>query len=77
MVILRNIKLNNTGIECDYNPEKSDKWGHIALDRNGNENIRFSDYEYGKQTYAAMTVNKLKHLLETGDIPERTIITWY
>lgn len=78
MVILENIKLNNVGIECDYNPEKSGKIGHVNLNQNGDVDIRYSDYEYGKQTYAHKVINKLKELLESsGNIPSQTAVTWY
>jgi hypothetical protein len=78
MVILNNIKLNNMGIECDYDPEKSGKIGHIILKQDGNADIRYSDYEYGKQTYAKKVIAKLESLMEDMDnIPNHTAVTWY
>lgn len=78
MVIIENIKLNSEGIQCDYNPEKSGKMGHINLNADGSTNIQYSDYEYGKQTYAQKTIDKLKQLLEhTDNIPNSTAVTWY
>lgn len=78
MVILSNIKLNSAGIECDYNPEKCGKIGHINLKKNGTADIQYSAYEYGKQTYAQKTINKLNELLEDKEnIPSQTAVTWY
>ncbi len=78
MVILKNIKLSSNGIECSYDPEKSGKRGHIKICMDGEiEEIQFSDYEYGKQAYAAATVHKLRDLLEAGHIPEGATVIWY
>lgn len=78
MVILENIKLNNEGIECDYNPEKSGKIGHINLKRDGDTDIQYSDYGYGKQTYAHKAINKLKELLkDVENVPSQAAVTWY
>ena len=78
MVVLENIKLDSVGIECDYNPEKSGKKGHINLKRDGDMEIQYSDYEYGKQTYAYKAINKLKELLkDIENIPSQTAVTWY
>lgn len=78
MVILENIKLNAIGIECDYNPEKSGKMGHISLLKNGDVSVEYSEYEYGKRTYAQKAIDKLNSLLEDGgNVPNKTAVTWY
>lgn len=52
--------------------------GHIKIGMDGEiEEIQFSNYEYGKQAYAAATVHKLRDLLEAGHIPEEATVIWY
>lgn len=78
MVILQNIKLTKEGIECEYNPEQSGRIGHISLNKDGDADIIYSDYEYGRQTYAHKAIRKLAVLLEdAGNIPTQTAVTWY
>ena len=79
MVTLTNIVKNNELIECDYNPEDSDHLGHIIVFQNKKlpPKIKYSDYQYGKNTYANHVVRRLIELFDQETIPEKDIVMWY
>ncbi len=80
MVRLTNILLENNQIECDYEPEHSQKLGHISVSVDSQEisDYRFSDYEYGKNLYLSAAYNKLLDLLNSKKpIPKEAYAIFY
>jgi len=80
MVALKNISTRNNIVICDYFPEGSDCLGHIEVDTGTGEIIRvdYSDYEYGKKTYAGKARAKLMELYASGEaLPSEAVAIWY
>lgn len=67
MVRLFNICVENGVISCDYEPEKSQLFGHVSVSLDSKEVIstQYSDYAYGKKFYLSCVYAKLLQLLKT------------
>ena len=75
MVRLFNIHMDNHTIACDYEPEKSNQYGHVSVSIDSQEivNSQYSEYKYGKNFYLSCVYTKLIQLLRTeGNIPSET-----
>ena len=79
MIKLKNIKRTENIISCDYYPEDSKMKRTIAVDLDTGEYsvLKYSDYEYGKKTYAGKTRNKLIEMSEREELPEEYVFMWY
>ena len=79
MIKLKNIKSNNSIIECDIYPEDSKQLGHMSIDTNTKELIDYKlpdGYEWCK-SHVHHARNKLVEFIETDEIPKEKLIMWY
>lgn len=80
MVHISNIFRNGKTVSCDYMPEESQKLGHIVMNTETLEivEVKYSEYEFGKQTYVSHVRSKLEELLSTGGtLPKEAVSIWY
>lgn len=79
MVILKNIKRNETTMECDFYPEGDCEYGHMIVDLNSEEIIESSipeEYDHGLN-YKGHTRSALVELSQKEELPEKWIVMWY
>ena len=79
MVKLFNITVNKNTISCDYIPENCAKVGHVTMNINSQEiiDVKYSEYEYGKNLYVAHVRKKLAEIISLPEIPKEAIAVWY
>lgn len=79
MVRIFNIVQNDDKISCNYEPEKSGKYGYIEIDTKSMEinKITYSEYEYGKKMYVAQVRNKLNEALQKNELSSELYAVWF
>lgn len=72
MVRIFNIVYKDDKISCNYEPEKSGKYGYVEIDTNTMEvsDLTYSEYEYGKKMYVAQVRNKLDEAFKKNKISD-------
>ena len=79
MVKLKNIKKNNSLIECDILPEDSLQSGHIVVDVISAEVQEYSlpkGYEWCRN-HVNHAKDKLVELSTENNIPDEKLVMWY
>ncbi len=80
MVRIFNIILSDNLISCKYTPEDSSEEGKLTVNTVTREitDISYSNFEYGKKTYAHHAYLKLLELFDNGKpFPKEAFSTWY
>lgn len=78
MIRLKNIKKNNSLIECDIIPEDSSQSGHIVVDVISEEIKEYSlpeGYKWCKN-HVTHAKNKLIELSTKDNIPNEKLVMW-
>ena len=78
MIKLKNIKSNDTIIECDIYPEDSLQAGHIVVDKKSRELKKYNlpkNYEWCKK-HVYHAKDKLLEYIKLDNIPDEKLIKW-
>lgn len=79
MVKLKNIKKDNTSIECDILPEDSVHSGHVVVNLDSEELAGYSlpdEYEWCRN-HVNHAKNTLIKLSKEEELPKEYLVMWY
>ena len=77
MVRIEKLELTNSTARYKYYPEKSEKSGIVALNRNTGERILEESLAGYDNTYAAHALRRIEEYQRDGKFPEKDTIAWY
>ncbi len=79
MVRIFNIIHKDNKISCNYEPEKSGKYGYVEIDTESMEiaKLTYSDYEYGKKMYVAQVRNKIEEAFRKNELTDEMYAVFF
>lgn len=79
MIKLKNLKKNDSLVECDIIPEDSDKAGHLVVDLKSNKTLKYDlpdGYEWCR-SHVKHASDVLIRLSKEDSFPEEKLVMWY